>query len=170
MYEGRIVGSFDAETADIHEIGLLMTGGPASRRADVPVTPRRRDRRPCVTLRLEPRLTVPRWLSPVATILALVVALVISGLVIAFVGGDPIRSYGHIVSAAFGSVGVISDTLVKATPLHPHRPRLHARVPDAALEHRRRGPAAARGVGRERRRPGPAAPGRHPRLRADPGR
>jgi general nucleoside transport system ATP-binding protein len=27
MYEGRIVGSFRAETADIHEIGLLMTGG-----------------------------------------------------------------------------------------------------------------------------------------------
>ena len=27
MYEGRIVGSFDAETADVHEIGLLMTGG-----------------------------------------------------------------------------------------------------------------------------------------------
>ena len=52
-----------------------------------------------------------------ATILALVVALVISGLVIAFVGGDPIRSYGHILSAAFGSVGVISDTLVMATPL-----------------------------------------------------
>jgi ABC-type uncharacterized transport system ATPase subunit len=26
MYEGRIVGSFDAESADIHEIGLLMTG------------------------------------------------------------------------------------------------------------------------------------------------
>ena len=27
MYEGRIVGSFDAATADVHEIGLLMTGG-----------------------------------------------------------------------------------------------------------------------------------------------
>ncbi|MEO8571450.1 MAG: hypothetical protein ABI553_07080, partial [Chloroflexota bacterium] len=27
MYEGRIVGSFDARTADVHEIGLLMTGG-----------------------------------------------------------------------------------------------------------------------------------------------
>jgi simple sugar transport system ATP-binding protein len=26
MYEGRLVGSFDAKTADIHEIGLLMTG------------------------------------------------------------------------------------------------------------------------------------------------
>ena len=62
-------------------------------------------------------MSVPRWLSPAATILALVVALVISGLVIAFVGGDPIRSYVHIVNAAFGSIGVISDTLVKATPL-----------------------------------------------------
>jgi len=27
LYEGRIVGMFPAETADIHEIGLLMTGG-----------------------------------------------------------------------------------------------------------------------------------------------
>jgi simple sugar transport system permease protein len=70
-----------------------------------------------MTIRLEPRLSVSRWLSPLATILALVVALVISGGVIAFVGGDPIRSYGHILNAAFGSVGVISDTLVKATPL-----------------------------------------------------
>ena len=70
-----------------------------------------------MTLRIEPRMSVPRWLSPAATILALVVALVISGAVIAFVGGDPIRSYVHIVGAAFGSVGVISDTLVKATPL-----------------------------------------------------
>jgi general nucleoside transport system ATP-binding protein len=29
LYEGRIVGSFPADTADIHEIGLLMTGGGA---------------------------------------------------------------------------------------------------------------------------------------------
>ena len=27
MYEGWIAGSFDAATADIHKIGLLMTGG-----------------------------------------------------------------------------------------------------------------------------------------------
>jgi general nucleoside transport system permease protein len=70
-----------------------------------------------VTISLEPRLSVPRWLSPLATILALVVALLISAVVIAFVGGDPIRSYAHIVSAAFGSIGVVSDTLVTATPL-----------------------------------------------------
>lgn len=70
-----------------------------------------------MTIRLEPRLTIGRWASPLATILALVVALVISGAVIAFVGGDPIRSYAHILNAAFGSIGVLSDTLVKATPL-----------------------------------------------------
>ena len=27
MYEGRIVGSFPVDTADIEQIGLLMTGG-----------------------------------------------------------------------------------------------------------------------------------------------
>jgi simple sugar transport system permease protein len=51
------------------------------------------------------------------TVAAFIFALAVSGLIIALVGGDPIRSYVHIVGAAFGSVGVISDTLVKATPL-----------------------------------------------------
>jgi general nucleoside transport system permease protein len=68
-------------------------------------------------VRLEPRLTVPRWLSPLATLTAVAVALVISGAILALVGGDPIRAFVHIVNAAFGSVGVLSDTLVKATPL-----------------------------------------------------
>jgi simple sugar transport system permease protein len=70
-----------------------------------------------VTIRLEPRLTTPRWLSPALTIGAIAVALVISGAIIALVGGDPIASYLHILNASFGSVGVLSDTLVKATPL-----------------------------------------------------
>jgi ABC-type uncharacterized transport system permease subunit len=70
-----------------------------------------------VTIRLEPRAVVPRWLSPVATVAAVALALVISGIIIAAVGGDPVRSYLHILNAAFGSVGVVSDTLVKATPL-----------------------------------------------------
>jgi ABC-type uncharacterized transport system permease subunit len=60
---------------------------------------------------------VPRWLSPLATVAAVGVALVISGIIIAAVGGDPVRSYLHILNAAFGSIGVLSDTLVKATPL-----------------------------------------------------
>ena len=70
-----------------------------------------------MTLSLEPRLSPPRWLSPAATIAAVVVALVAGGLMIAIAGGDPVRSYVHIYNAAFGSVGVLSDTLVKATPL-----------------------------------------------------
>jgi general nucleoside transport system permease protein len=70
-----------------------------------------------VTIRLEPRVQPPRWLSAALTLVALAGALVISGVIIAIVGGDPIRSYLHILNAAFGSVGVLSDTLVKATPL-----------------------------------------------------
>jgi simple sugar transport system permease protein len=70
-----------------------------------------------MTLSLEPRVAIPRWLSPAATIAAVLVALVAGGVMIAIAGGDPIRSYVHIFSAAFGGVGVLSDTLVKATPL-----------------------------------------------------
>ncbi len=70
-----------------------------------------------MNLRLEPRTDAPRWFSGVMTLAALVFALILSGFVIWLVGGDPFRSFTHIVTAAFGSVGVISDTLVKATPL-----------------------------------------------------
>ncbi len=70
-----------------------------------------------MNLRLEPRTDAPRWWSAALTLGALVFALTISAVVIALVGGEPIRAYQHILVAAFGSVGVISDTLVKATPL-----------------------------------------------------
>ena len=70
-----------------------------------------------MTLRLEPRTDAPRWWSAVLTLAALVVALLLSGIIIWLVGGDPVRSFVHIVEAAFGSIGVLSDTLVKATPL-----------------------------------------------------
>ena len=69
------------------------------------------------SIRFEPRLDVPGWAPALTTLGAILVALVIGGLILWAVGGDPIRSYAHIAGAAFGSVGVISDTLVKATPL-----------------------------------------------------
>lgn len=68
-------------------------------------------------LRLEARMETPRWLSPALTVGAIVVALLISAVILAVVGADPIRVYVHIVRSSLGSVGVISDTLVKATPL-----------------------------------------------------
>jgi len=70
-----------------------------------------------MTLRLEPRIDAPRWFTALMTLAALAFAFVLSGFIIWLIGGDPLRSFGHIVVAAFGSVGVISDTLVKATPL-----------------------------------------------------
>ncbi|MEO5884387.1 MAG: ABC transporter permease [Candidatus Limnocylindrales bacterium] len=70
-----------------------------------------------MSFRLEPRGSVSPWLSPVLTLAAFAVALVIGGIVLVFVGGDPIRTYLHIIDAAFGDPGVLSDTLVKATPL-----------------------------------------------------
>jgi len=81
------------------------------------VPPHRRAlaRRP-FSIRLERRLEPPRW-APLTAVIAVAFALVVSAVILALVGGDPVRSYLHILRAAFGSVGVISDTLVKATPL-----------------------------------------------------
>jgi ABC-type uncharacterized transport system permease subunit len=73
---------------------------------------------PSFRLRLEPRLDEPpRWYPFAVSIGAILVALVFGGIVIAFAGGDPFASYAHIASASFGSIGVLSDTLVKATPI-----------------------------------------------------
>jgi general nucleoside transport system permease protein len=70
-----------------------------------------------IAFRLEPRLSAPRWLSPALTTGAIAVALLISGAILAFVGADPMKVYAHILVSSFGDLGVISDTLVKATPL-----------------------------------------------------
>jgi general nucleoside transport system permease protein len=48
---------------------------------------------------------------------AIVVALILGGILISVAGGDALKSYAHIVEASFGDVGVLSDTIVKATPI-----------------------------------------------------
>ena len=69
-------------------------------------------------LQLEPRLSEPPAWYPLAVSLgAIVIALVLGGILIAFAGGDPLRSYAHIAQASFGDIGVLSDTIVKATPI-----------------------------------------------------
>ncbi|MGH2521232.1 MAG: ABC transporter permease [Anaerolineales bacterium] len=68
-------------------------------------------------IRVEPRLDVPRWLGPIVSVGAILLALALGALVIRMVGGNPIASYAHIGKAAFGDIGVFSDTLVIATPL-----------------------------------------------------
>ena len=59
----------------------------------------------------------PRWLSPVLSLAAVVIALLIGALVIWFAGGDPWAAYTHIAKYSLGSWGVLSDTMVKAIPL-----------------------------------------------------
>jgi simple sugar transport system permease protein len=69
-------------------------------------------------LSLEPRLTEPpRWYPSVIALGSVVVGLIFGGIMIALAGGNPIASYVHIARASLGSIGVISDTLVKATPI-----------------------------------------------------
>lgn len=69
-------------------------------------------------VQFEPRLAEPpSWYPLVVSLLAIAVALAIGGIVIALAGGDPVRSYAHIANASFGNIGVISDTIVKATPI-----------------------------------------------------
>ena len=67
---------------------------------------------------VEPRLAQPpRWYQPLISLIAVIFALFLGGLLITFSGGNPFLSYAHIARASFGSLGVFSDTLVKATPL-----------------------------------------------------
>ena len=59
----------------------------------------------------------PGWLSPVLSIVAVIIALLIGALVIWIAGGRPWAAYTHIAKYSLGSVGVLSDTMVKAIPL-----------------------------------------------------
>ncbi|HSQ25642.1 MAG TPA: ABC transporter permease [Anaerolineales bacterium] len=66
----------------------------------------------------EPRLEEPpRWYPFLISLLAIVAALMLGGVIISIAGGDPFKTYAHIGRASFGSLGVFSDTIVKATPL-----------------------------------------------------
>ncbi|NOY97599.1 MAG: ABC transporter permease [Chloroflexi bacterium] len=81
------------------------------------VLPKPRRRFP-FSVRLEPRLNEPpRWYPAAISFGAIVVALFLGGILISLAGGDPLRSYIHIAKASFGGIGVISDTIVKATPI-----------------------------------------------------
>lgn len=70
------------------------------------------------TIKFEKRVTeVPRWLPLATTIGSIVLAFVVSGIILKLLGGQPLRVARFFFDAAFGSWPVISDTLVKATPL-----------------------------------------------------
>ena len=69
-------------------------------------------------IKLEPRLDEPpAWYPAAVSVGAILIALILGGIVIAIVGGNPFLSYAHIARASFGDIGVLSDTIVKATPI-----------------------------------------------------
>ena len=59
----------------------------------------------------------PNWLPIATSVGAVISAFIFSGIVLKIAGGQPLRVLGFFFSATFGSWGVFSDTLVKATPL-----------------------------------------------------
>ncbi|MBN2119090.1 MAG: ABC transporter permease [Anaerolineales bacterium] len=69
-------------------------------------------------IKIEPRLDEPpAWLPAAVSVGAIILALILGGVLIAFAGGNPFASYAHIARASFGDLGVLSDTIVKATPI-----------------------------------------------------
>jgi simple sugar transport system permease protein len=69
-------------------------------------------------IKVEPRLKdPPRWYYPLLSLAAVAIALLVGALVIWLGGGNPWKAYSHIAQYSFGSVGVLSDTFVKAIPL-----------------------------------------------------
>jgi simple sugar transport system permease protein len=69
-------------------------------------------------LKIEPRLDEPpAWYPAAVSVVAILVALILGGVLISFAGGNPFASYAHIARASFGNLGVLSDTIVKATPI-----------------------------------------------------
>ncbi|HEX9924837.1 MAG TPA: ABC transporter permease [Anaerolineae bacterium] len=71
-----------------------------------------------VSLTFEKRVEdIPKWLPAVTTLGSVVVAFVIAGVILKLIGGQPLVAAKFFFNAAFGSWPVLSDTLVKATPL-----------------------------------------------------
>lgn len=69
-------------------------------------------------IKLEPRIEEPSTKDSIlVSVGAVVLALILGGIVIAVVGGNPFLTYVYIAHASFGSLGVLSDTIVKATPI-----------------------------------------------------
>jgi len=60
---------------------------------------------------------IPKWMPFVTSLSAVILAFIISGIILAVIGGNPFQVYAYFFTAAFGSWGALSDVIVKATPL-----------------------------------------------------
>jgi ABC-type uncharacterized transport system permease subunit len=70
-----------------------------------------------LSLRLEPRLDVPRWLPYAVPVISLMIALVLGAVPMVMQGINPLTGYWDMVVLAFGSAYGVSETIMKAIPL-----------------------------------------------------
>jgi simple sugar transport system permease protein len=68
-------------------------------------------------LRIERRLTRPRWLLFAVPAASILFAFVATGIVLLATGHDPIETYRRLLDAAFLQPGSLTQTLIQATPL-----------------------------------------------------
>ncbi len=67
-------------------------------------------------LRLERRLTQPKWLNWGVPLLSLLGALILGGIVLLATGKNPFSVYARIIERGFASTDAFSRTLISATP------------------------------------------------------
>jgi len=61
--------------------------------------------------------TLQRWLEPLLVpVLAILTAVILGGIIVKVVNGDPIAAYRGLIQGAFGSPRALSETAVWATP------------------------------------------------------
>jgi ABC-type uncharacterized transport system permease subunit len=70
-----------------------------------------------LSLRLEPRLEVPRWLPYAVPAISLAIALIIGAVPMLMQGINPVSGYRDMLLLAFGSTYGVSETIMKAIPL-----------------------------------------------------
>lgn len=70
-----------------------------------------------LSVRLEPRLEVPRWLPYAVPVVSLIIALLLGMVPMIIQGINPLEGYRDMVLLAFGSAYGISETIMKAIPL-----------------------------------------------------
>ncbi len=70
-----------------------------------------------MSVRIERRLTQPRWLPVAVPVGSVAVAFAIIALVLLATGHDPAHTYSKLFRSAFIDSGALSTTLVSATPL-----------------------------------------------------
>jgi simple sugar transport system permease protein len=70
-----------------------------------------------MALKIEPRLETPRWIPYLSIIIALIIALILGAIPLAYGGLNPITAYQQMFRAGYFESFSFSDILVKATPL-----------------------------------------------------